>query len=242
MRTIAIVQARIGSSRLPAKVMLDLGGRPALFRCLSRVAGIQGVADVVVATSTAREDDVLAAACRRASIRCVRGPLDDVLTRYLLAAEETHADAIVRITSDCPLLDPRESSRVVAAFNQDASDYVSNVMERTYPRGLDTEIISRDALLRAGEAATPQEREHVTQHIYRHPETFRLNSVVLEGGRNLSAHRWTLDTLDDYLLLAGIFERLGDRADVASLDEVLAVVELAPALRELNAHVQQKPH
>lgn len=142
MRIVAVVQARLSSSRLPAKVLLDLAGKPALERCLSRVSRFRGVEEVVVATSDAPADDVVAAASRRIGYRVVRGSETDVLSRYALAAQETRADAIVRCTSDCPLLDPVLSSQVIEAFQRGGVEYAANTMERQLPRGLDTEVFS----------------------------------------------------------------------------------------------------
>jgi spore coat polysaccharide biosynthesis protein SpsF len=172
----------------------------------------------------------------------VRGSESDVLSRYIDTARAHEADAVVRLTSDCPLLDPDESSRVVEAFLEQEPDYASNVMERRLPRGLDTEVVSREALERAHREATAEgEREHVTLHIVRRPTEFRLLSVVpVRGPDDDSGHRWTLDTLDDYRFLHALVDLLGDRAGAAPLAEVLEVLSKNPHLSALNAHVEQK--
>jgi spore coat polysaccharide biosynthesis protein SpsF len=246
LKTVAIVQARVGSSRLPAKVLLDLGGQPALARCLARVRRIAGVDDVVVATSDTPVDDPVAALARRLAARVFRGSEHDVLARYVGAARAAGAAAVVRVTADCPLLDPAVSAAVVGAFRAaraagDPVDYASNVLERRLPRGLDTEVVAAEALERAHrDAAGAAEREHVTLHIYRHPERFRLRAVAPPGARgDLSHHRWTLDTLDDYRFLAAVYDALGDAAATAGLDEVLAVLAAHPQLVGINAHVEQ---
>ena len=240
-RVVVVVQARLASSRLPAKILLDLGGTTALERCLRRVRRFEGIAEVVVATSDTPGDDVVAAVGKRLGARVVRGSETDVLSRFAKAARETNADAIVRCTSDCPLLDPAVSSAVIARFLGEQGDYAANVLERRYPRGLDTEIMSRAALDRADrEATSADEREHVTLHLYRRPEVFRLLPVLPGDGEDHSAHRWTLETLEDYRFLHGLFERLGGRADEADHLEVLALLAKHPELSAINAHVAQK--
>lgn len=239
MRAVAIVQARLSSSRLPAKVMLDLAGTTALGRCLLRVRKVAGVDEVVVGTSVDPSDDVLVHACTRLGVRCVRGSLDDVLDRFLTAARATDASTVLRFTSDCPLIDPAVSSRVLARFHASGADYVSNVRERRFPRGLDTEVFSRQALERAHAVATGAEREHVTMRMYQDP-SFRCEGVLPEDDRDLSHLRWTLDTLDDYRALYGIFDALGERGDAADYREVAALCESRPELAAANAHIRQK--
>ncbi len=239
MRVVCVIQARVGSTRLPAKVLLDLAGEPVLAHVLRRARRIAGVDDVVVATSTDPADDLVAAMCGRLGVRAVRGSLEDVLARYVVAARETRADAIVRITSDCPFLDPARSGAVVRAFLSEAPDYASNVMDRRLPRGLDTEIVSMAALVRADAEASGEDREHVTRHVYRHPESFRCLSVRGEG-EDLSMHRWTLDTIADYRFLCAVASALGSRAPDAGMHEVLAVLEAHPAIVGINREVRQK--
>jgi spore coat polysaccharide biosynthesis protein SpsF len=244
MRVVAIVQARVASTRLPAKVLLDLGGQTALARCLARVRRTPGIDDVVVATSNGPFDDLIVGLCKRLDVQCVRGSEHDVLSRYALAAREARADAVVRFTSDCPLLDPVVSGLVAQAIRLDhAPDYASNTLVRRLPRGLDTEAMTRVALDRADrEATSGPDREHVTRFLYTNPSVFRAESRLPELARDLSHHRWTLDTLDDYRFLFEVYERLGSRADQAGLSEVLAIVEADPLLFALNAHIEQKAH
>ena len=244
MKVVVVIQARLASSRLPAKILLDLGGVTALERCLRRARRFAHVSEVVIATSDLPGDDVIAAVGRRLGARVVRGSETDVLSRFAKAARETEAEVVVRCTSDCPLLDPTLSSLVIERFLSAPGgvDYAANVLERRLPRGLDTEVIGRAALDRADrEANSPDEREHVTLHIYRHPERFRCLPVTAEGGEDRSSLRWTLDTLDDYRLLHAVFERLGARADDASMAEVIALFEANPELARINAHISQKP-
>ena len=243
MKVVVVIQARLASSRLPAKVLLDLGGVTALERCLRRARRFAQVSEVVIATSDQPGDEIIATVARRLGARAIRGSETDVLSRFAKAARETDAEVIVRCTSDCPLLDPALSSQVIARFLSAPGgvDYAANVLERRLPRGLDTEVISREALERADRDATaPDEREHVTLHIYRHPESFRCLAVTADELEDRSSLRWTLDTLDDYRLLHALFERLGPRADEASMNEVIALFEAEPDLARINAHVAQK--
>lgn len=243
-RVVVVVQARLKSSRLPAKVLLDLGGVTALERCLRRVRQFRQVSDVVIATSDTAGDEIIERVGPRLGVTVVRGSETDVLSRYVLAAEASRADVIVRVTSDCPLLDVEVSSMVIERFlAEPGADYASNVMERRLPRGLDTEVMSLEALLRAHRDATdPAEREHVTAHIYRRPETFRCLSVTLPLDADLSSHRWTLDTLEDYRLLHGLFHLLGPSADQASMADTLRCIAQNPDLLALNSHITQKSH
>ena len=237
MKIIAIVQARMGSTRLPGKVLKDLAGRTVLERVVSRVERCRLVQETIVATSTNPADDRIVEECARLRVRVFRGSETDVLDRYFRAAEAAAAQAIVRITSDCPLIDPELSDRTVQAFLDERADYASNVLERTYPRGLDTEVMMLEALRIAfHEAKAAPQREHVTPFLYQHPERFRLVSV--KGERDYSQHRWTLDTPEDLEFLQAVYARLGDEA--FTWQDALRLVEDKPGLTEINRGVVQK--
>jgi spore coat polysaccharide biosynthesis protein SpsF len=236
-RVVAIVQARMGSTRLPGKVLLPLAGRPMVLHVAERAARIPGVDGVLVATPDEPADAPLRDVLGANGIDWVSGPSDDVLRRYAIAAAAADADVVVRITSDCPLLSPVVSGRVVAAFLEGGADYASNTLQRTWPRGMDTEVLGREALDAVDAAATePFEREHVTPAIWQHPERFRLRSV--RGSEDLSQLRLTVDTAEDFQLVETVFETLG-RDDV-ELDEVLGLLRRRPDLAALNAGVAQK--
>lgn len=240
MRIVAIIQAHMGSSRLPGKVMLDLGGRPVLRRVVDRARAIPGVDEVVVACATLPQDDVLEAACREWGVPVFRGSDDDVLERFRGAAQAFRADACVRITSDCPLLDPGVSGEIVRRFREadPPVDYASNKIPQSFPRGLDTEVFTRAALERAAADATEAyERAHVTIHLYEHPERYRLLGVRSDVDR--ADWRWTLDTADDLRFLREVYGRLGPGDDFAWTD-VVALLEREPDLLEINRHVVQK--
>ncbi len=238
MRVVAIIQARTGSTRLPGKVLHDLAGRSMLARVIRRTQRAALVNEVVVATTTSTEDDPVISECHGLGVCWFRGNEHDVLDRYYLAAEAHRADLVVRITSDCPLIDPGLVDRVVRAFLQERPDYASNCLERTYPRGLDSEAIPFDGLARAWcEADRPYQRVHVTPYFYEHSELFRL--LAVKHNRDLSYHRWTVDTPDDMRFVRMVFERFGGE-DRFAWQDVLQLVEEDPAIVEINRHVQQK--
>jgi spore coat polysaccharide biosynthesis protein SpsF len=239
-RTVAVIQARCNSSRLPAKVLADVGGEPMLARVVARVRQAKAVDDVYVATSTAASDDPVAALARGRGWPCVRGPLDDVLERFRLAADASGASVVIRITADCPFIDPEVIDRVVTAFRVAAPpvDYASNVWpSRTYARGLDTEVFTREALERAAATATlPGHREHVTQFIYQNENLFRTLNVT--AADDTSHHRWTVDTEEDMRLARVLYEHL--RSIEFRTRDVLTLLEQHPEWTMINATVKQK--
>ena len=238
MNTVAIIQARMGSSRLPGKVLMDLGGETTLARVVRRLKRSRQVTKIVVATTTACGDQSIIRECEHLQVVCFRGEEQDVLDRYYQAARANAADAVVRITSDCPLIDPELVDETVEVFRNEHADYACNVSPRTYPRGLDTEVFSFDALDRAWrEAREAHQREHVTPYLYEHPQIFKLAS--LSGAADYSRYRWTLDTREDLELLRAIYSRFDGRDDF-SWQEVLRLMEREPELAELNSQVLQK--
>ncbi len=238
MRIVAIVQARMGSSRLPGKSLQDLGGEAVLNRVLGRVQRMRKVHQMLVATTEKSEDDVIAEAACQNGAAVFRGSEEDVLDRYYRAACSCRAEVVVRITADCPLIDPELSDQVTERFLTERPDYASNVLERTYPRGLDTEVMTFAALERAWQAASkPYQRIHVTPYLYQHPESFKLLSV--RGKKDHSQHRWTLDTPEDLRFLQAVYARLGKKQDFTWHD-VLSLLEREPALLEINREVAQK--
>lgn len=238
MRTVAIIQARMGSSRLPGKILEPLAGKPVLQRVIERVAASNAFAQVVVATTDREIDDVAADKAAAFGATVVRGDEDDVLSRFGLAAETSSAEAIMRITADCPLIDPEVLAAMVERFAVGDADLVSNCVRRSFPRGLDAELFSRQALdTMLAEASAPAEREHVTPFLYAHPERFRI--VSHEGSEDLSGYRLTLDTPEDFVLLERIFSATPD-PDAIRLDEVVALLRAHPDWRLINAHIEQK--
>jgi spore coat polysaccharide biosynthesis protein SpsF len=240
VKIVAIIQARLGSTRLPGKVLRPLAGEPMLARVMERVRRAKKIDEVAVATTTAPSDDALAAFCADRHWPIFRGSEMDVLDRYVQAARSFSADAVVRITSDCPMIDPEVLDEVVSKFlrQQPKVDYLANILpQRTYPRGLDAEVIRRDVLERChAEATDPWSREHVTAFIYQHPDRFCL--AGLTAPQDYSQHRWTVDTPEDLALIERIYDHFG--SSDFSWQETLALVDAHPEWMEINSHVQQK--
>ncbi len=238
MRVVAIIQARTGSTRLPGKVLEDLAGRSMLARVIQRTKRSTLLNEVVVATTTSVEDDPVVAECGRLGATWFRGSEHDVLDRYFAASEASRAELVVRITSDCPLIDPGEIDRVVAAFLKERPDYASNFLERTYPRGLDNETFPFEGLARAWcEAERPYQRVHVTPYFYENPGLFRL--LAVKHDRDLSESRWTVDTPADLQFVRAVYDRFGGD-DRFTWNDVLRLLEAEPQLTEMNRHVRHK--
>jgi len=229
---VAIVQARASSSRFPGKVLADLEGAPLLARLLRRLLRSRECDAVAVATSTAPEDDAVAAIAAAEGVTAVRGPLDDVLERYRLAAERLAADIVVRVTGDCPLLDPALVDAVVRRFRETGVDYASNIHPPTFPDGLDVEVLSRAALERAArEARRPSEREHVTLYVAERKDLFSRTSVT--GDPDRSAMRWTVDYPEDLAFVRAVFRTFRGREESFSAADVVAALEDESELRAL---------
>lgn len=236
-----ILQARMNSERLPGKVLTQLLGRPLLEYQIDRVERVKFPHELMLATTLNSADDPLAEFCEKKGVACYRGSESDVLGRYAEAAVICSAEAIVRLTGDCPLIDPDVIDRVVGRFleNADKVDYVSNVLKRTFPRGLDCEIFSAAALTRAHEtAALPSEREHVTLFMIRHPELFRLMGV--ENDADESRHRWTVDTSEDFELVRRILTELLPVQPRFGMKDILKLVAAHPDWEIVNRLVRQK--
>jgi spore coat polysaccharide biosynthesis protein SpsF len=238
LKIVAIIQARMGSTRLPGKVLRDIQGQSMLARVVNRVRRARSIDETLVATTEGSADDAIVQECRRCSVPVFRGNEGDVLDRYFRAAQWTNADVVVRITSDCPLIDPEVIDKTVRAFLAESPDYASNGIVRTYPRGLDTEVMTVKALEHAWRNAhQPYEREHVTAYIYEHPQDFRLLSVTAQADH--SQYRWTVDTGEDLEFVRTVYARLAERPEFL-WREVLALLEREPELVELNRSVAQK--
>jgi len=259
MRIVAIIQSRMGSSRLPGKVLLDIAGQPMLARVVERTRQARKVDEVVVATTTDPSDDAVVALCQRRGYPYYRGSLYDVLDRYYQTAKTFGAEVIVRITADCPLIDPGVIDRTVQEFMLAGVDFAANRLpppwRRTYPIGLDTEVCTFAALERAWrEADLPHHREHVMPYLYEPAtsnqqlpggslsSTFRVLVVNhdVDGDRKSLGHlRWTVDTAEDLNLIRQIYAHFPGRDDFTWLD-VLELVQHNPELGQINADVQHK--
>lgn len=235
MRIAVIVQARMGSTRLPGKVLADVNGHPVLWHVVTRARRAQTVDTVIVATSEREQDDPIAEFCHRHDIPCARGSEDDVLDRYYGAAREHRADVVVRVTGDCPLLDPEVLDRVVETYLQGNFDYVSNTLRSTYPDGLDTEVFNFAALEGAWrEARLPAEREHVTPYI-RASGRFRTGNVTSDAWPPTRHLRWTVDEPADLEFVRQVYARLGQGGRSFGWLEVLRLSEEHPDIVQINA-------
>ena len=209
-RNVAIIQARMSSTRLPGKVLMPLLDRPTILFMLARVRRASRLDDIIVATSTDSSDDLLAKTLRQAGVNCFRGDLEDVLDRYHSAACYSRADNIVRLTGDCPLMDPDLIDTALDLLASTRAHYVSNVDPPTFPDGLDVEAFTFDALQSAWEQALlPAEREHVTPFLRNRTDLFRAHSF--SGISDLSALRWTVDHADDLNHVRTLVDRVGAR-------------------------------
>jgi spore coat polysaccharide biosynthesis protein SpsF len=240
LRVVAIVQARMGSTRLPGKVLKEIRGVPALALQVGRVLESVEVAELCIATSDRVVDDPIVALAQDLGVACVRGSERDVLSRFAKAARRTSADVVVRLTADCPFHDWRVIDRAVSTFKRSSVDYLTNALKRTYPVGLDCEVMSATALFDADEHAKSEvEREHVTPYLYRHGRDHHVASFELPV--DLSSLRWTLDTADDLRALRSIAERLpGDSWSASSWTDILAVVLNDSSLASINRHVEHR--
>lgn len=245
MRIEAFIQARMNSTRLPGKVLKKVAGKPMLEFLIERLRDCKEIKGIVVLTTDQIADDPIISLCQEQHVSYFRGSEEDVLERYYQAALERGVDGIVRITSDCPLIDPEIVDRIVRAFRYDYPhvDYVSNTLERTFPRGLDVEVFSFKALEKAFyDAIYPEEREHVTVYLYRHPEKFYLKNISHDP--SLGHHRWTVDTEEDFTLIKLIVEHLYPLQSRFRFKNVLNLLSAHPDWVSLNAHIEQKtlPH
>lgn len=235
MNIAVITQARVGSTRLPGKIMKEILGKTILIHDLDRIKEMKTINKIVVATTDLEKDDIIVKTVTRYdnNIGIYRGSERDVLDRYYKASIEFNADVIVRITSDCPLIDPRISDLVVETFLKNESDYCCNNMPRTYPHGLDTETFSFETLERAWkEAHTPYEREHVTPYIVDNQDKFKMINV--RNNVDLSRLRWTLDYPEDFEFIAEIYKRLYPKKKIFYVDDILGVLNREPWLIEIN--------
>jgi len=226
MRRVIIVQARMTSTRLPGKVLMDVAGKPMLAQQIQRLRNCQSVDEIMIATTINASDDPVVALARQERVACFRGSEHDVLSRFVDAAREAKADVIIRVTADCPLIDSRVTDRVIAELidHKRECDYSSNVLRRTYPRGLDVEAFFWDTLLRIDRMAqSDAAREHVTVvPRFEHPELFICRSV--EDRRNNADLRWTVDTAADLNFVRQLYEALNLDSHPIFYPEILSYV------------------
>ena len=241
MKIVAIMQARMRSTRLSGKVMKKILGKPVILWDLDRISLSNLIDEVVVAIPYGKKNDVIVDTIKEYNDKIVttRGSEDDVLDRYYQAAVQANADVVVRITSDCPLIDPVVMDQVIEHFLDTDCDYCSNSLIRTYPRGLDTEVFSFKALEEAwNEATKDYEREHVTPYIIENPDKFKLLNVA--NDINLSHLRWTLDTKEDFEFINAVYKRIYPKKQLFLMDDIIELLDKEPELIDINRHIEQK--
>lgn len=241
MKVVAITQARMNSTRLPGKVLKTILDRTLLDWHVSRVSRAQRVDQVVVATTTNAVDDAICDHASALGAAVFRGPEDDVLARYAGAVRAVGADVVVRVTSDCPLIDPAVIDSTIDTFltAQPKADYGCNRLPQTYPRGMDTEVLSAGTLLETDRIARdPQDREHVTLFVWRQPDRYRIVNAPYHTDQ--SRHRWTVDTPEDFELIRQILMGVVPAHPDFTLQDCLAFLARHPELENINRHIEQK--
>lgn len=233
---LAVLQARVSSSRLPGKVLKPILGTPMILRQIERIRRARRIDRLVLATSVDPSDDVLCEIVTKAGIEVSRGSLDDVLDRFIEAAKPHHPDWIVRLTGDCPLADPEIIDRVIDETVAAGADYGANALEPTFPDGLDVEVVRYGVLAEVARGlCSTAEREHVTLAIHRHPEKFMIHSV--KNDRDQSALRWTVDEPRDLALIERIYQELYPVNAAFTTADILALLGRKPELVEMNAEI-----
>lgn len=241
MKVVCIVQARLGSSRLPGKVLKKICGKTVLEHDINRLKLVSNIDDIVIATTTKLQDNKIVEEADRLGIKYFRGSEDDVLSRYYFAAKENNADIIVRVTSDCPCLDYNILDDMIGIFlgKKDKIDYMNNTLDRTYPRGYDIEIFSLNSLYKAFKNAKKDyEREHVTPYLYDINNNFRILSY--KNSINYSNYRVTLDTEEDFQVIKAIYEDLFNTKGYFLLQDVVEFFKKNPKVAEINKKIEQK--
>lgn len=241
MKIIAIIQARVGSTRLPGKVLKKLSDKTVLNHVVERVNQSQEIDNIIIATSNLEKDNLIEKECKKIGVSFFRGSENDVLSRYYNAAKENNADVVVRITSDCPLIDPNVIDEIVRFYKEENYDVVTNagseLMQRTYPRGLDTEIFSFEQLEVAFlNAEEKYQREHVTPYIYENSnEIFYYKNNI-----DYSQYRWTLDTQEDFKLISTIYEKFYRGKHNFYMKDIINFLSKHPQIACINQHIEQK--
>lgn len=236
---VTVVQARLSSTRLPGKAMLPLCGEPLLLRMVQRVKSSAKVGTVVVATTSHPEDDAIVRMCERNQIEVYRGSKFDLLDRHYQVASRYKADVVVKIPSDCPLIDAKVIDRVLEVFlaSNGKLDYASNLHPATYPDGNDVEVMSFAALEQTWEnAIAPMELEHTTPYIWERPNKFKIGNVTWETGLDYSmTHRWTIDYAEDYEFIKQVYDKLFHNNPGFSLQDILNLLDEEPSMMEINS-------
>lgn len=235
----AIIQARCGSTRFPAKVFADIDGKPLVWHVVDRLKHAKKIDLIIIATTVSPKDDRIEEWCKDNEVACYRGSEENVLNRYYCASEAYPSDYVVRITADDPFKEPSVIDAVITKLTEEGYDHVTNNLPPSFPEGLDCEAFKKSALDRSEkEAETDFEREHVTQYIYHHPESFRIGNVSC--ARNLSYLRWTIDKEADLEMVRAIYaKRSPENKDILLMDEILDILQENPEIEKINSEVER---
>ena len=237
-KIIAIIQARLDSTRLPRKALINILGKPLIIHLLERVKESKKIDDIIAATTDRKVDDELVKVLKNQGVKVFRGSNKDVLDRYYQAATKYCADVIVRVTGDCPLIDPNIIDLIIQHYLDNDFDYVTNIIVPTYPDGLDVEIFSYETLKKTWEESKLlSEREHVTPYIKKHPEIFRLNNF--KNSVDWSHLRWTVDQKEDLKFVIEIYKRLYNKKPLFLMKDILQILDEEPELKEINSRIQR---
>jgi spore coat polysaccharide biosynthesis protein SpsF len=240
-KILAIIQARVGSTRLPGKILRGISGKPILWHVVNRLKYSQLIDEIVLAIPASSPNDKLEVFAMENGLKYFRGSEEDVLSRYYGAATKFKGDIIVRLTSDCPLIDPKVTDHTIKTHFRSKADYTTAEPNSGFPRGLDTEVLNFKSLERAyQEAKRDYEREHVTPYIYQHPELFKIQSVEATGKLRRPDLRLTIDTEEDLKLIKEIYKRLYRDRNMFYTEDVIDLLDKHDKLVSINAHVRQK--
>ena len=241
MAIYAIIQARMGSTRLPGKVLMDLSGKPVLEHVIDRLQQSQYINQIIVATSDNEGNEEILNLCDLKNVLCFKGSEDDVLDRFYQACIHFNVkqdDVLIRITADCPLIDYEIVDKTIKLHLDENNDYTSNTMPCTYPDGLDCEIFSFEILTKAWKNANlSSEREHVTLYIRNHPEIFKLGGLTNDV--DYSELRWTLDEKEDFILINEIYENLYASNEFFKMEDIIKLLEDKPELNDINSFIMR---
>jgi spore coat polysaccharide biosynthesis protein SpsF len=241
MRVVCIIQARFGSSRLPGKVLKEICGKTVLEHDINRVKLVSNIDEIVIATTTKKQDDAIVEEVKRLKVKCFRGSEDDVLSRYYYAAKENKADIVIRVTSDCPCLDHSILEEMISIFvgKVQIVDCMNNTINRTYPRGYDVEIFTFKALENAFlNAKKDYEREHVTPYLYDPNNRFEILSYT--NSEDYSKYRVTLDTEEDFRVIEAIYKALFSKKGYFLLKDAVEFLINNPQIVKINENIEQK--
>jgi spore coat polysaccharide biosynthesis protein SpsF len=239
MKKVAIVQARMGSSRLPGKILKQVMSKPLLEYQIERIKRSKLIDEIIIATTIKESDEPIVEFANKNGLSMYRGSENDVLSRFVGAAKDAQADVVIRLTSDCPVLDPEVIDIIINEYLHTDFDYVSNTMQRSYPRGMDVEVFSYELLKEIDILAKDViSREHVTPFIYNNPEIYKLKSIMYD--EDYSKYRLTVDTKEDFEIIEAILTNVYPENSEFNLEDIIVFLNANPEIAKINSHIEQK--